>query len=318
MQIAQVIGGYSLGGADLLRRAMGKKKPEEMAKHRDIFVEGARRTGIRAQGDELFDLMEKFAGYGFNKSHAAAYALVAYQTAYLKAHHPAAFMAANLSAVMDDTDKVRACMPGCAGRTASRCCRRTSTRRRTASSRSTRRRSAMAWAASRAPASRRSRASSQRASEAGRSATCSTSAARRQADRAIAAWSRRWSGPARSTRSTCGARRFRLGRHRDRGGGARRSGVGRPGEPVRRGRAGGRAVPYVKSPPLERRGAARAREGGARLLPLRASVRAYAAELAPLVNVARRTSSPGRTATLSPGSSLRCACRPAVAARWLS
>jgi len=107
MQIAQVIGGYTLGGADLLRRAMGKKKPEEMAKHRDIFVEGAKKNGLtETTGNQLFDLMEKFAGYGFNKSHAAAYALVAYQTAYMKAHHPAAFMAANLSAVMDDTDKV--------------------------------------------------------------------------------------------------------------------------------------------------------------------------------------------------------------------
>jgi DNA polymerase-3 subunit alpha len=107
MQIAQVIGGYSLGGADLLRRAMGKKKPEEMAKHRDIFVAGAIKNGLtKDTGNELFDLMEKFAGYGFNKSHAAAYALVAYQTAYMKAHHAAAFMAANMSAVMDDTDKV--------------------------------------------------------------------------------------------------------------------------------------------------------------------------------------------------------------------
>jgi DNA polymerase-3 subunit alpha len=108
MQIAQVIGGYSLGGADLLRRAMGKKLPEEMAKHRTIFVEGAKQNGISAtRATQLFDLMEKFAGYGFNKSHAAAYALVAYQTAYMKARHPAAFMAANLSAVMDDTDKVQ-------------------------------------------------------------------------------------------------------------------------------------------------------------------------------------------------------------------
>jgi DNA polymerase-3 subunit alpha len=108
MQIAQVIGGYTLGGADLLRRAMGKKKPEEMAKHRDIFVSGAERNGLsKSKASQLFDLMEKFAGYGFNKSHAAAYALLAYQTAYLKAHHPAAFMSANLSAVMDDTDKVR-------------------------------------------------------------------------------------------------------------------------------------------------------------------------------------------------------------------
>ena len=108
MQMAQIIGGYSLGGADLLRRAMGKKQPEEMAQHRQIFREGAAKNGVtRAKADELFDLMEKFAGYGFNKSHAAAYALVAYQTAYLKAHHAAAFMAANMSAVMDDTDKVQ-------------------------------------------------------------------------------------------------------------------------------------------------------------------------------------------------------------------
>jgi DNA polymerase-3 subunit alpha len=108
MQIAQVIGGYTLGGADLLRRAMGKKKAEEMARHRDSFVAGAERNGLtKSKASQLFDLMEKFAGYGFNKSHAAAYALLAYQTAYLKAHRPAAFMAANLSAVMDDTDKVR-------------------------------------------------------------------------------------------------------------------------------------------------------------------------------------------------------------------
>jgi DNA polymerase III subunit alpha len=108
MQIAQVIGGYTLGGADLLRRAMGKKKPEEMAQQRDIFVAGAQRSGVaRGKAMQLFDLMEKFAGYGFNRSHAAAYALLAYQTAYMKAHHAAAFAAANLSAVMDDTDKVR-------------------------------------------------------------------------------------------------------------------------------------------------------------------------------------------------------------------
>jgi DNA polymerase-3 subunit alpha len=95
MQIAQVIGGYSLGAADLLRRAMGKKKPEEMAQQRSIFVEGACKGGVSdAVANDLFNLMEMFAGYGFNKSHAAAYALVAYQTAYLKAHHPAAFMAA--------------------------------------------------------------------------------------------------------------------------------------------------------------------------------------------------------------------------------
>jgi len=108
MQIAQVIGGYSLGGADLLRRAMGKKKPEEMAQQREIFVAGAEKSGLsKSKATQLFDLMEKFAGYGFNKSHAAAYALLAYQTAYMKAHHGAAFIAANLSAVMDDTDKVR-------------------------------------------------------------------------------------------------------------------------------------------------------------------------------------------------------------------
>ncbi len=108
MQIAQVIGGYSLGGADLLRRAMGKKKAEEMAQQREIFVAGAEKNGLaRSKATQLFDLMEKFAGYGFNKSHAAAYALLAYQTAYMKAHHASAFVAANLSAVMDDTDKVR-------------------------------------------------------------------------------------------------------------------------------------------------------------------------------------------------------------------
>ncbi len=108
MTIAQVIGGYTLGAADLLRRAMGKKKPEEMAKQRAIFVGGATSRGLaRDKAVMLFDQMEKFAGYGFNKSHSAAYALIAYQTAYLKAHHAAAFMAANLSAVMDDTDKVQ-------------------------------------------------------------------------------------------------------------------------------------------------------------------------------------------------------------------
>jgi DNA polymerase-3 subunit alpha len=109
MQIAQVIGGYTLGGADLLRRAMGKKNQEEMDAQRDTFVAGAERNGLsRSRATQLFDLMAKFAGYGFNKSHAAAYALLAYQTAYMKVHHPAAFLAANLSAVMGDADKVRA------------------------------------------------------------------------------------------------------------------------------------------------------------------------------------------------------------------
>ena len=108
MQIAQVIGGYTLGGADLLRRAMGKKLADEMAQQRAIFVAGAEKNGLaKGRATQLFDLMEKFAGYGFNKSHAAAYALLAYQTAYMKTHHAAAFVAANLSAVMDDTDKVR-------------------------------------------------------------------------------------------------------------------------------------------------------------------------------------------------------------------
>ncbi len=107
MQMAQVVGGYTLGGADLLRRAMGKKKVEEMVRHRAIFREGAAAQGLdEAKADAIFDLMEKFAGYGFNKSHAAAYALVSYQTAWLKAHYPAEFMAAVLSSDMDNTDKV--------------------------------------------------------------------------------------------------------------------------------------------------------------------------------------------------------------------
>ena len=107
MQIAQVLAGYTLGAADLLRRAMGKKKPEEMAKQRTIFTQGALEKGVSLEiSTEIFDLMEKFAGYGFNKSHSAAYALLAYQTAWLKAHFPAAFMAAVLSADMDNTDKV--------------------------------------------------------------------------------------------------------------------------------------------------------------------------------------------------------------------
>lgn len=107
MQIAQVVAGYSLGGADLLRRAMGKKKKEEMDAQRAVFIEGAVNNGTpERQAAELFDLMEKFASYGFNKSHAAAYALVAYQTAYLKAHYPAAFLAATMSADMNNTDNI--------------------------------------------------------------------------------------------------------------------------------------------------------------------------------------------------------------------
>ncbi|MFI4891243.1 MAG: DNA polymerase III subunit alpha [Steroidobacterales bacterium] len=115
MQIAQTLAGYTLGGADLLRRAMGKKKPEEMAKQRSVFVSGAVARGVReAQATHIFDLMEKFAGYGFNKSHSAAYALLSYQTAWLKAHYPAAFMAAVLSADMDRTDKVVTLIDECA------------------------------------------------------------------------------------------------------------------------------------------------------------------------------------------------------------
>lgn len=107
MQISQVMAGYSLGGADMLRRAMGKKKPEEMAKQRDIFVNGATEKGIDKQiSGGVFDLMEKFAGYGFNKSHSAAYGVLAYQTAYLKHYYPAEFMAAVLTSDMNNTDNV--------------------------------------------------------------------------------------------------------------------------------------------------------------------------------------------------------------------
>ncbi|MFL2555464.1 MAG: DNA polymerase III subunit alpha, partial [Gammaproteobacteria bacterium] len=107
MQIAQLLAGYTLGSADLLRRAMGKKKEEEMAAQREIFTEGCVSRGIdKNQSTKIFDVMEKFAGYGFNKSHSAAYALVAYRTAWLKAHYPAAFMAAVLSSDMDNTDKI--------------------------------------------------------------------------------------------------------------------------------------------------------------------------------------------------------------------
>ncbi len=114
MQIAQVLSGYTLGGADMLRRAMGKKKPEEMAKQRSIFVDGAVKNDVpEQQAAYIFDLMEKFAGYGFNKSHSAAYALLSYQTGWLKAHEPASFMAAVLSADMDHTDKVVSLLYDC-------------------------------------------------------------------------------------------------------------------------------------------------------------------------------------------------------------
>ncbi len=108
MQTAQILGGYTLGSADLLRRAMGKKKPEEMAEHRNIFREGAAKQNISPnKADEIFDLMEKFAGYGFNKSHAAAYSLLAYHTGWLKVHYTAEFFCANMTVEMDDTDKLK-------------------------------------------------------------------------------------------------------------------------------------------------------------------------------------------------------------------
>lgn len=107
MQIAQVLAGYTLGGADMLRRAMGKKKPEEMAKQRAVFQSGAENNGVDGElAMKIFDLVEKFAGYGFNKSHSAAYALVSYQTLWLKTHFPAEFMAAVMTADMDNTEKV--------------------------------------------------------------------------------------------------------------------------------------------------------------------------------------------------------------------
>lgn len=114
MQIAQVLANYTLGGADLLRRAMGKKKPEEMAKQRQIFIQGAKLRHIDEKlANAIFDLMEKFAGYGFNKSHSAAYALLAYQTAWLKTHYPAQFMAAVLTSELQDTDKLAGLIDEC-------------------------------------------------------------------------------------------------------------------------------------------------------------------------------------------------------------
>ncbi len=108
MQMAQILGGYSLGGADMLRRAMGKKNAEEMARHRQIFRDGAARNDLsQEKADEVFNHMEKFAGYGFNKSHSAAYALLAYHTAWLKVHYTAEFFCANMTVEMDDTDKLK-------------------------------------------------------------------------------------------------------------------------------------------------------------------------------------------------------------------
>ncbi len=116
MQIAQVLAGYTLGSADLLRRAMGKKKPEEMAQQREVFVSGAVKKGIKQKlANHIFDLMEKFAGYGFNKSHSVAYALLAYQTAWLKTHFPAEFMASVMSSDIDKTDKIVNLIDECRG-----------------------------------------------------------------------------------------------------------------------------------------------------------------------------------------------------------
>ncbi len=116
MQIAQVLAGYTLGGADLLRRAMGKKKPEEMAQQREIFISGTTKRGVQQRlASYIFDLMEKFAGYGFNKSHSVAYALLAYQTAWLKTHYPAEFMSSVMSSDLDNTDKVVNLIAECRG-----------------------------------------------------------------------------------------------------------------------------------------------------------------------------------------------------------
>ena len=107
MQIAQVLAGYSLGSADLLRRAMGKKIPAEMEAQRQLFFDGAAARGVeRARAELIFDQMAKFAGYGFNKPHAAAYALLTYQTAYLKANYPVEFLAALMTLDLGNTDKL--------------------------------------------------------------------------------------------------------------------------------------------------------------------------------------------------------------------
>ena len=198
MQIAQVIGGYTLGGADLLRRAMGKKKPTRWPQQRDIFVAGAReeRPDRARRRSQLFDLMEKFAGYGFNKSHAAAYALLAYQTAYLKAHHAAAFMRRQPFGGDGRHRQGAASSTRTRSPTGWSSCRPTSTLPSTASSRWTRRRCATAWARCAAPASRRSPRCSRRARTA-RSRACTTSAAGSTSASSTGASSRRWSAQAR-------------------------------------------------------------------------------------------------------------------------
>jgi DNA polymerase-3 subunit alpha len=176
MQTAQILGGYSLGGADLLRRAMGKKKAEEMAEHREKFRAGALATHKIPQekADEVFDLMEKFAGYGFNKSHAAAYSLLAYHTGWLKVHYTAEFFCANMTVEMDDTDKLKVLFED-ALKFGLRFDPPDVNRAATASSRCPIPSSATDSARSRARASRRSRPSPARATKAGPSAACSTS-----------------------------------------------------------------------------------------------------------------------------------------------
>ena len=196
-----MLGGYSLGGADLLRRAMGKKKPEEMATHRAIFRDGAAKKGIAAAvADEVFDLMEKFAGYGFNKSHAAAYSLLAYHTAWIKVHHPAEFFAANMTVEIDNSDKLKALLVdaksfGVVDRAARRQHRHLRLRAGLADGRALRPRRGQGHGA------RRDRGDRRRArSRAARSRACSTSAPASTAPGSTAASSRRWSRRAPSTR----------------------------------------------------------------------------------------------------------------------
>ncbi len=272
MQIAQVIGGYSLGGADLLRRAMGKKKPEEMATHRTIFVEGAVKNKVsEGRATLLFNDMEKFAGYGFNRSHAAAYALIAYQTAWFKAHHPAAFMAANLVAG-HGRHRQGAALPRRRDRARARgCCRRMSTRRTTVSNRWTQSRSATAWAASRAPAQSAIEAVDRRARR-GRAVPRSLrflpprGQTRRQPARGGGAGARRRVRRDRTApRGVAG-----VGRHGARGRRARRSQRG-AGIAVRRGGGGTHDGPGCDARLVRRRTAAE-REIRRRLLPVRASL----------------------------------------------
>ena len=181
MQIAKVLSGYSLGGADLLRRAMGKKIKAEMDAQRKLFVDGAVERGIEpGLAEHIFDLVAKFAGYGFNKSHAAAYALVAYQTAYLKANYPVEFIAASMTLDMGNTDKLNVFRQECdAARHQAAAARHQPLRSRVLGRGRPRtaRRSAMRWPRSRASAPRRWARSSPSARRTGRSRICSISRA---------------------------------------------------------------------------------------------------------------------------------------------